>query len=119
MRTSAMKRNGNIEITPWQIRLSVFFMAAVMVSNAARAEDWAHWRGPEQNGVSRDKGLPEKWSPDPEKADNNLIWKAPYGGRSTPLIMNGRVYLINRCGDLGLHEQERVMCFDAKDGKVL
>jgi outer membrane protein assembly factor BamB len=85
----------------------------------ASAHDWAHWRGPEQSGVSREKGLPDKWSPDKSKADSNLIWKAPFGGRSTPLVMNGHIYLINRCGDLGLHEQERVMCFDANDGKVL
>jgi outer membrane protein assembly factor BamB len=82
------------------------------------AADWTHWRGPWQNGVSPDKNLPERWSPNPNATDNNLIWKAPYGGRSTPLILNGRVYLINKAGE-GIHEQERVMCFDADNGKVL
>src|SRR4029077_999272 len=83
------------------------------------AGDWSNWRGPGQTGVSQETGLPDHWSPDPSPTDNNLIWKQPYGGRSTPLVMNGRVYLINRCGDLGIREQDRVMCFDAKDGKVL
>src|SRR5207244_2204360 len=79
--------------------------------------DWSHWRGPEQTGVSRYTSLPEKFSTKKGEG-SNLIWKAPYGGRSTPLVMNKRVYLVNRCGDLGLHEQERVMCFDADSGDV-
>jgi outer membrane protein assembly factor BamB len=78
------------------------------------AEDWYQWRGPEQNGVSREKGLPDKWSPEGE----NVVWKQPYGGRTVPIVMNGRVYVINDSGD-GLNEQERVMCFDAKDGHVV
>ncbi|OAI41860.1 hypothetical protein AYO40_02105, partial [Planctomycetaceae bacterium SCGC AG-212-D15] len=93
-------------------------LAFLLASAVAQAEDWSHWRGPEQSGVSREKNLPDKWSP-AKVGENNLIWKQPYGGRSTPLVMKGRVFLINRCGDFGLLEQERVMCFDAKDGKVL
>jgi outer membrane protein assembly factor BamB len=85
---------------------------------AVQAENWSNWRGPEQNGVSRDRDLPEKFSVNPKAKDNNLIWTAPYGGRSTPIIQNGRVYLINSSGK-GLTEQERVMCFDEKDGKLL
>ena len=46
-----------------------------------RADNWSHWRGPEQTGVSRDVGLPDTWDPATGK---NLIWKAPVGGRSTP-----------------------------------
>jgi outer membrane protein assembly factor BamB len=88
------------------------------LASSAYAGDWLHWRGPEQNGVSREKDLPERWSPDPKAADNNLIWKMPYGCRSTPLVMNGRVYIINDA-DEGVREQERVMCFDADTGKVL
>src|SRR3954468_1273991 len=92
-------------------------LLAACLAPAARAADWAHWRGPEQTGVSRETDLPEKWSPDPKKKDN-LVWVAPYGGRATPLVVNGRVYIINNSGE-GVNEQERVMCFDAKDGKVL
>lgn len=76
--------------------------------------DWWHWRGPWQNGVSPEKNLPKEWSPE----GKNLIWKAPYGSRSTPLVMNGRVYLINSCGD-NETIQERVMCLDADTGKVI
>src|SRR5262249_1662925 len=61
-----------------------------------------------------DKDLPDKWSPEGE----NLVWKMPHGSRSTPIVQNGRVYIINLSGE-GLTEQERVMCFDAETGKVL
>src|SRR5439155_21922569 len=89
-------------------------VALVSSALAAPAADWCNWRGPWQNGVSPETGLPDKWSPDGE----NLIWKAPYGCRSTPLVLNGRVYLINHLGS-GETTQERVMCLDANNGKFL
>jgi outer membrane protein assembly factor BamB len=88
------------------------------LTSFSAAADWLHWRGPEQNGVSLESNLPDKWSTDPKAPDNNLVWKAPYGCRSTPLVMADRVYIINSDG-AGLDEGERVMAFDAKTGKVL
>ncbi|MBY0328399.1 MAG: hypothetical protein K2Q30_15875, partial [Gemmataceae bacterium] len=82
----------------------------VVKSSGPLAVEWSHWRGPTQNGVSTDKNLPEKWSPNPETADNNLVWKTPFGGRTTPIVQNDRVYIINKVGK-GISEQERVMCF--------
>ena len=76
--------------------------------------DWADWRGPARDGVSAEKNLPTHWSP----AGDNVSWKAPYGGRSAPIVMDGRVYLQNTAGK-GELEQERVMCFNADTGKVL
>ncbi len=83
-----------------------------------RAGDWYRWRGPEQNGVSREEDLPESWSPNPKAANNNLIWKAPYGGRTTPIVMQGRVYFIRDTGE-GLSEQESVICLDANTGQKI
>jgi outer membrane protein assembly factor BamB len=96
--------------------LLLFFLW--LTAPVAWAQDWHHWRGPEQDGVSRETDLPDRWSPDPKEEGNNLIWKQSYGGRTTPIIQNGRVYLINSAGE-GIHEQERVMCFDADTGKHL
>ncbi|MBJ7302954.1 MAG: hypothetical protein JHD26_00785, partial [Gemmataceae bacterium] len=42
----------------------------VVKSSGPLAVEWSHWRGPTQNGVSTDKNLPEKWSPNPATADN-------------------------------------------------
>lgn len=90
----------------------------VLLSPDLRASDWTQWRGPESTGVSRETNLPDKMGLDPTKPDSNLVWKQPYGGRSAPIIMNGRVFIINGVGS-GLNEQERVMCFDEKTGKPI
>ena len=98
--------------------LTLMLAAGWLAASEVRATDWYQWRGPEQNGVSRETNLPDHWSTNPKAPNSNLIWKAPYGSRSTPIVLNGRVYLINDVGD-GLTEQERVMCFDANTGKVV
>ncbi|MFZ9823365.1 MAG: PQQ-binding-like beta-propeller repeat protein, partial [Gemmataceae bacterium] len=90
----------------------------LLFGGICQAGDWAHWRGPNQNGVVADKNLPDKWSPNPSTPDNNLLWKVPHGGRTTPIVLNKRVYLINKTGE-GISEQERVMCFSLEDGKLL
>jgi len=96
-----------------------FFIKAIPAgaesfSRAKSGSDWPDWRGPTRDGVSHEKALPEKWSTKGE----NLLWKQPYGGRSTPIVMNGRVFMFNSAGD-GERMQERVLCFDANTGKVI
>lgn len=78
------------------------------------AGDWAEWRGPARDGISTEKNLPVKWSPN----GDNLAWKAPYGGRSAPIVMGDHVYLQNSAGQ-GETLQERLMCFNADTGKLL
>ena len=96
--------------------LSVFLLFLFLISSAhiASANDWPEWRGPARNGTSVEKGLPTKWSPKGE----NLAWKAPYGGRSAPIVMGNRVFLQNPVGK-GDSLQERVICFNADTGKVI
>ena len=94
------------------ISLNVSLLLLLLIPT--RASDWTEWRGPARDGVSSEKGLPASWSP----SGQNLGWKAPYGGRSAPIVMNGRVYLQNTA-EKGATEQERVMCFDADTGKLL
>ena len=87
------------------IRKSVCFLLHVLViwhgvivqtpSEAWASQlDWPGWRGPNQNGVSHETGLISKWTLEGE----NLMWKADFIGRSTPIILNGRVYVIGRVG---------------------
>ena len=75
---------------------------------------WPNWRGPARDGISLEKGLPSHWSP----AGENLAWKAQYGGRSAPIAMGDRLFLQNSVGK-GETLQERVMCFNADNGKLL
>ena len=99
-------------------------LAAAAVAVPARAGDWYRWRGPEQTGVSRESGLPEKFNPD---TGENLVWKAPYGGMASPVVLNGRVYTITRANEekapntliAGPRTQEAVVCLDAESGKLL
>src|SRR5262245_1399240 len=81
----------------------------------AAAEDWLHWRGPQETGVSKDTGIPDEWSP---KDGKNVLWKAPFGCRSTPLVSKSKVYIIGSVGEKQM-EQEAVTCFDAETGKQL
>ena len=82
--------------------------------NDALAADWPSWRGPNQTGSSSQTGLISSWSLD----GDNLLWKADFIGRSTPIVLNNRVYVIGRIG-MDITEQERVACFDAETGILL
>jgi len=98
-------------------RASCVVLLGCLSPAAALAANWIHWRGPLQTGESKDTGLPD-WFDDKEGGEN-LIWKQPFGGRSAPLILNGRLYTISGY-DMSLPtEGERIMCFDANTGKVL
>ncbi|MBM3811491.1 MAG: hypothetical protein FJW20_07625 [Acidimicrobiia bacterium] len=85
----------------------------LMFTAIAFSGDWTDYRGPLRDGTSPEKSLPVKWT-----AAADLAWKAPYGGRSTPVVMNGRVYVLNPAGE-GPTLQERVQCLDAVTGKLL
>ena len=90
-------------------------IAAALVPGASAGE-WTSWRGPSYAGVSSETGLVDQWSPDGE----NLVWKADFVGRSTPVVVDGRVCVIGRTGvDSKIDRQEVVACFDAGNGKKL
>jgi outer membrane protein assembly factor BamB len=93
---------------------SGFGGSAQSPARAKSGSDWADWRGPSRDGISPERNLPEKWSPQGE----NLLWKAPYGGRSGPIVMSGRLFLLNTAGE-GETLQERVLCLDAESGRKI
>jgi len=76
--------------------------------------DWPEARGPNRDGVSQETGLPDKWALNGQ----NMLWRAPYGGRSAPIVMGNRVYVQNSAGR-GAAMQERVMALDADTGKTV
>jgi outer membrane protein assembly factor BamB len=114
----------------WAIGLAVLLLAAAGVNHGLRASqntstslpagrrvalgDWPEARGPNRDGISLETGLPDKWALNGE----NFLWRAPYGGRSAPLVMGDRVYVQNPSGR-GAALQERVMALDAATGKVI
>lgn len=95
---------------------SLFLCSALLaVSFALPAADWPAWRGVNGDGVSAESGLPAKWSQDGE----NLAWKAPVGGRSTPIVLDGRVCVITLAEPEDPSKWgERVVCLDEKTGNI-
>ncbi len=81
-------------------------------AQAASVRGWLAWRGPDQNGFSAEKNLPDKV--DPKAA----LWSADFPGQSTPVIANGRLYIIGYLGE-DADLQEGVACFDAETGRKL
>ncbi|MGD9722038.1 MAG: PQQ-binding-like beta-propeller repeat protein [Pirellulales bacterium] len=80
--------------------------------------DWPHWRGPEQNGISREKGLISEWDPAAEGTAGNVLWKnTELGGISTPVVLRGKLYTIVRSEPGTKLETEKVVCVDALTGK--
>src|SRR5688572_11981664 len=116
-----IRRMMSVQRTSVSYLLLTFVLAIVVAPSVAPARDWHQWRGPEQNGVSRETNLPEKWTLDGE----NVVWTAPVGGMSSPIVMKGRVYLLSRRGEAKIggttsvspQTQETVVCLDATTGK--
>jgi outer membrane protein assembly factor BamB len=81
-----------------------------VIATLARADNWPQWRGPENNGHSKEKGLPITWD---EKT--NIAWTLPMPGPggSTPVIWGDRIFLTSADG------AELVLLCVKTDGKQL
>ncbi|HLW76007.1 MAG TPA: PQQ-binding-like beta-propeller repeat protein, partial [Bryobacteraceae bacterium] len=92
----------------------LFLGGAAFAQHRIALGDWPEQRGPDRDGISKETNLPDKWAINGE----NFLWRAPYGGRSTPVVFGNRLYVQNPSGR-GADEQERVMCLDPDTGKVI
>src|SRR5260221_2379788 len=79
---------------------------------ASDVRGWLNWRGPQQNGSSLEKNLPDTLNV------KDALWVADSPGQSTPVIANGHLYIMGYLGD-GPDLQEGVACFDAETGQKL
>ncbi|HET6664920.1 MAG TPA: PQQ-binding-like beta-propeller repeat protein, partial [Acidimicrobiales bacterium] len=72
------------------LRLRLLVLIWVATTAAASAEHGPQWRGPLLNGVSREMGLPVRWSP-----TENVAWKLamPDLSGATPIVWGDRVFL--------------------------
>lgn len=59
---------------------------------ALAAANWPQWRGPERNGISKEKNLAQTWP----KSGPPLVWTFSKAGTgySTPAVVGGKVYLL-------------------------
>ena len=88
-------------------------------SNDSASIDWPYWRGPEYNGVSRETGLIDDWDP-AGGPGSNVLWKrADLGGRSTPIVLDGRLYTLVRAEPGTPREGEKIVCANAQTGETI
>lgn len=93
----------------WPLSVILILLAAL----SAGAENWPRFRGPTGQGISTETKLPTKWD---EKT--NIKWKVaiPGAGWSSPILLDGRVYLTT-CTDKG--KACRILCLDQATGDVI
>lgn len=102
--------------------MSLITAAALLASLTVAAQgprrvplgDWPELRGPGRDGRSAETGLIDRWT----LGGENFLWRAPYGGRSAPVVWGNRVFVQNPSGR-GEALRERVMALDADTGKPI
>ena len=100
--------------------MSRWFSGAVLLvglAGIARAgSDWPEFRGPTGQGHSDAKDVPIQWS-----GESNLAWKVAVPGRgwSSPILVQGRIYLTSAVMETGSPLTLHAFCLDAADGKQL
>jgi len=102
-----MPRHGIWYLVMMHKAAFVFLLSAA----AGSADEWPYWRGPHSNNVSDETGLPSRWT----RGGENMLWRAAWVGRSTPVAFDGRVCASGRA-DLRF---EAVGCWSAQDGRKL
>jgi outer membrane protein assembly factor BamB len=94
-------------------KLFALALLAALAVTSLRAGNWAHWRGPNFNGSSPEKNLPDDFS-----KTNNVKWVALLPGPSaaTPIIWGDTVFISSTDTKT---KTLRAMAFDRKTGKEL
>ncbi len=85
---------------------------AICVASITLAGDWPQFRGPAGNGISSERGVPQRWSP-----ESNIRWKAdlPGPGDSSPIVCRGRVFVTCASDD---GKNRGLYCFDRSTGNL-
>lgn len=88
----------------------------VATAFSAVAENWTEFRGANGQGTSAATQLPVEWS-----ASKNIVWKQaiPGEGWSSPVVVDGRVYLTAAVHPDANKQSLRALCLDAKTGKLI
>lgn len=93
--------------------LSVLAVGVLVIclTTAAFAQDWPRWRGPQDDGIVREKGLAKKW-PDGGPAK---LWSKEVGlGYTSPVAKEDKVYLFTT-----VEKKDTLTCFKADGGEVV
>ena len=93
--------------------LGVVSLAWITI-HPALAADWPYWRGPNQNGAALEEAAVTSW----DQGGEGLLWKFDEGGRTTPIILDNRLFAILPVGE-GPTRGERIVALDAVTGRKL
>ena len=97
--------------------LALGLLAATSLASAD-VTGWLNWRGPNQNGTSDEKGLPDSWKP----GSASQLWKYDLNGAGAPVIADGKLFIFGygQFGDDPAEDvQETLLCLDANTGKKI
>ncbi len=93
---------------PLILIIGVFVFSAFQLASAM---DWPQWRGPDHDGISREKGWLTTWP----KEGPKQLWTAAVGtGFSSVAVSGGRVYTMGNTGNI-----DKISCLDADTGSPL
>ncbi|MBI1842476.1 MAG: PQQ-binding-like beta-propeller repeat protein [Verrucomicrobia bacterium] len=94
------------------LRQSLLASFCILCPLLASAGDWPCFHGPDGLGVSSESHLPTRWS-----SDQGIAWRRPLPGKgaSSPIVVNGRIYVTLQTPDTGLH----VVALNARGGEIL
>jgi outer membrane protein assembly factor BamB len=94
-------------------RLPSLVVVSLLLAVPLPAENWPHWRGPNFNGSSSERGLPAEFS-----RTNNVKWSAAMPGpaASSPIVWGDRIFTSST------DERSKTLvalCLDRATGKLL
>ena len=95
------------------ILLCICCVFAGGTASSQEAENWAQFRGPNGQGISKATGLPVRWS-----ADDNIAWTTDILGESwsSPIVWNNHIFLTTATEN---GQNCHVIAVDRKTGDIL
>jgi len=106
-------------------RINLLSLCIILIlTQACLAENWPQFRGPGGLGISQEKNLPVTWN-----ETENVVWKRkmPGYGASSPIALNGKLYVTcySGYGMRGIEGQKmenlifHLVCVDSKNGRII
>ena len=96
------------ELHGWPARPYFFVLYFVLFAAESLAADWTALARPGADRVLPRDRPARRLGPEHRGRRDNLVWKQPYGYRSTPLVVGGKMYIASALDDIpGVPEPSR------------